>query len=581
MRFKLILVHLLAAITLVHPQEIGPLDMAKKVAGRIIQEAPFELTETKQKSAVNLEVLVFNEAIKSGKSKSAFAFSKISVNDNVRLNFGISYSAPFRLWINGEKILESKRASKFHFKEIAYGLFVFMDSFVVDLVKGDNRIVVESELKGNPYIYIREITSSDESVKAKFIPVIREIQSTWAWIFIPAEKLTRISRDSYPQKSFLDSLYAGMIAKKGIIASPLVKNLKKLALKDASTFKKDSFADWNYPNGIMMMTLLNLSNYSGDFRFTQFVKKYCDFVYDNIPLFRKQYFADHDLRGSLHRIFRKSMLDDAGSPSFPFIQLAVEEKQKRHMPIVKEMIKYVSVEQMRLNDGTLCRPEPERFTVWADDLFMSVPLLLRAAKLSGSRKYYDDAVKQIINFNKYLFDDNKNLYKHGWFSRTQERSKVFWGRANGWIIWAESEALLYLPKSHPSYGLIEKIFSDHILGIVKLQDESGIWHQILDDSSSFGETSCTAMFITGLARGIVNGTLDASLSSSVFKAWKSILPNISPEGIVKDICCGTGIGYDDEFYKSRARLDNDPRGLGAVITAGIEVDRLKKYLAER
>jgi unsaturated rhamnogalacturonyl hydrolase len=577
---KLLLILLLIESVVLRAQATDPLEVSKKIGDGIISETLFELSDVKQKPSVDLEVIEFNKAVDKKRNQSAFAFSKVSVNGDAKINFGISYSAPFTLWVNDKLLIRKIRPTKFHFKEIAYGLFSFMDSFSVDLKKGENRIVIESSLKRNPYIYLREITQSDESIKAKFSSLMPDIQNTWSWIFIPSNKLTGLS-GAYPQASYLDNLYSGKIDNKAFFSASPVRSLKKLVISNKSTFKKDSFADWNYPNGIMMMTLLNLSNASGELRYSQFVKKYCEFVYDNMPLFKKQYFDDHDLRGSFHRIFRKSMLDDAGSPSFPFFQLAINDNNRQYRPLIKKMIDYVEKEQMRLGDGTLCRPEPEEFTVWADDLFMSVPLLLRAAKIFNNQKHFDDAAKQIINFNKYLFDKEKKLYKHGWFTKTKEKSKIFWGRANGWIIWAESEALLHLPNSHPSYKQIEKIFSNHLSGILSCQDKSGMWHQILDDSTSFEETSCTAMFITGLARGITNGTLDKNLSDYVFKAWHSILPKISQEGIVKDICCGTGIGYDNNFYKSRDRLDNDPRGLGAVITAGIEVDRLKKYLKNK
>jgi len=106
-----------------------------------------------------------------------------------------------------------------------------------------------------------------------------------------------------------------------------------------------------------------------------------------------------------------------------------------------------------------------------------------------------------------------------------------------------------------------------------------MWHQVLTDTSSFEETSCTAMFILAAARGITYGILEKKYASNVFKAWNSIQKNIDKDGIVKNICCGTGIGYDTDFYKNRKRYDNDPRGLGAVITAAVEVGKLEKYLS--
>ncbi len=37
---------------------------------------------------------------------------------------------------------------------------------------------------------------------------------------------------------------------------------------------------------------------------------------------------------------------------------------------------------------------------------------------------------------------------------------------------------------------------------------------------------------------------------------------------------------DLEFYFNRPTLDNDPRGLGAVITAGIEISKLEVRIKE-
>jgi rhamnogalacturonyl hydrolase YesR len=211
-------------------------------------------------------------------------------------------------------------------------------------------------------------------------------------------------------------------------------------------------------------------------------------------------------------------------------------------------------------------------TVWADDLFMSVPFLVRAAKLYNNPKLYGDAAKQVINFNKYLFDKEKQLYKHAWFDFSKEESVAYWGRANGWIIWATSDALSNLPQNHKNYNDVKKIFVKHLEGLVKFQNEDGMWHQVLDRKDSFEETSCTAMFIIGLARGIKNGWIKKSYDKNLMLAWNAFKSKISADGVVKDITRGTGIGNDLDFYFKRERFNNDPRGLGAVLTAAVEME---------
>ena len=166
---------------------------------------------------------------------------------------------------------------------------------------------------------------------------------------------------------------------------------------------------------------------------------------ETLPIFKSQYYEQHDLQTTNYRIFRKTMLDDAGAPILPFIDLDLINNDKKYSSLVKEIADYVSQKQFRLDDGTFCRPEPFIMSVWADDLFMSVPFLVRIGKLKEDEKYYDDAATQIIDFNKYLNDNANGLYKHCWYNHTKKQSAVNWGRANGWIIWATTEALLNIP----------------------------------------------------------------------------------------------------------------------------------------
>ena len=556
-------------------QNPKPLTVAKNIADRIIGETSFAFAEVEQKSAAGLHVIDFGKAFENKNEIYAYAFANISVNENIKLKFGVSYSSPVKILVNEKLIFTGKEQPKFHFKEIAYSNFIFQDTIQVKLNKGSNRIVIESTGDKNPVVYLREITSADQNPNSEFLPVNSQIKNyTWPWCFY-------ITDENSTEKVSIDSLFGKLASGKCSCTVLKPALIKKLIIDSSSTFKKDSYADWNYPNGALMMTLMNLSKATGDERYHEFVKKYCDFIYENLPLFKKQYFANHDIRGSYHRIFRKSMLDDTGAPTLPFAEIEIVFHNKDYDTLINEMVNYVLNGQTRLPDGTLCRPEPERWTVWADDLFMSVPLLVRAGVLYNDKKCFDEAAKQIVNFNKYLFDSKTGLYKHGWFSMTNEKSKVFWGRANGWVVWASSEALKFLPKDHPAYKEIEKIFKEHLEGILKYQDESGMWHQILDDKSSFEETSCTAMFIVGLSRGIMNGLIDKKYSENVLKAWHALQNKIDSTGIVKDICCGTGIGMNADFYKARERFNNDPRGLGAVITAAMEINELEKFLNER
>ncbi|MEJ2634363.1 MAG: glycoside hydrolase family 88 protein [Calditrichia bacterium] len=329
--------------------------------------------------------------------------------------------------------------------------------------------------------------------------------------------------------------------------------------------------DWHYANGETMLGLLAVARASGDRKYHDFVRKFCDFTLANAGYFRWQYDSLHILRGSYHRLFRRSMLDDTGGPALPFLELYDEASGNNWRELVSAMAEFVSIKQDRLPDGTLCRPEPEAMTVWADDMFMSVPFMLRMAKITGDSTWYDDAVRQIINFARYLRDPQTGLFYHGWFSGANKNACVFWGRANGWVAWALSEALLSLPDRHPGHEKVLEIYRDFMKTLIRFQDSSGMWHQVLDHPESYPETSCSAMFVLALARGVNQGWLNRDFGTAAEKGWAGIRAKIDSTGVVHGICRGTGIGPDLNYYMKRPTFDNDPRGLGAVLVAATEV----------
>ena len=92
-------------------------------------------------------------------------------------------------------------------------------------------------------------------------------------------------------------------------------------------------------------------------------------------------------------------LDDAGAMCAALIKAdlaGVGGKQLR--PWIDNYVNYMSTGQFRFADGTLARNRPLANSLWLDDLYMSVPCLAQAGKLTGERRYYDDAARQVLQY---------------------------------------------------------------------------------------------------------------------------------------------------------------------------------------
>lgn len=341
----------------------------------------------------------------------------------------------------------------------------------------------------------------------------------------------------------------------------------------AGVDKKGFSVDWNYANSNTLLGILNLYEVTNDERYKRFVKMFNKHIVDNFMFFKKQYFSERILRGAYFRLFRATMLDDTSGAALPLAEMATIDKPLGfQQKLLNQMLDYVLHKQSRLPDGTFCRPEPMEDTVWADDLFMSIVFLLRMAEVNNDPKLYDEIAFQIIRFNEYLTDDETQLYKHGWYNQIQKLSAVSWSRANGWIIWATSEALLRLPSSHKDYRKIKELFVKHLKVILSYQSEEGLWHQVLTRSDSYLETSGSAMFAIGLSRAIRKNWLSFSYSSQLLNAWNAIVERINRDGTVNGICCGTDMNEDVNYYMRQKTIKSDPRGMGAVLTLGVEMN---------
>jgi len=141
---------------------------------------------------------------------------------------------------------------------------------------------------------------------------------------------------------------------------------------------------------------------------------------------------------------------------------------------------------------------------------------------------------------------------------------------------AQVHLLNFLPADHPQRSVIIANLDRQIVGIAKYQSPEGLWHQVLDRTDSYLESSCTAMFVYCIARAINEGWIDKRYASIAINGWEGLKSQkITPDGQIKDICVGTGIENDMTFYYRRPALINDTHGLGPVIDAGIEVMKLK------
>ena len=348
------------------------------------------------------------------------------------------------------------------------------------------------------------------------------------------------------------------------------------------------FGRWNYPLGVTMYGLLHTAIAIGSEDIKNYRKDHVQLCIDTLEyaLWDKEQYGGAT---SIHNLLTSiDSLDDCGS----FASMMLEVNKYLGLRDVKKVANYVGDyiynHQSRLEDGTFFRKEMmhhfHNMTMWADDLYMSVPFLVRYSQFTGDQKYLDDAANQFFGFKKRLFMPEEKIMSHVYDFKYDSKTNVPWGRGNGWVVFSMTELLEVLPEDHPKRNDLIEFLNTLCEGYLALQDDEGMWHQVLNDHESYPETSCTSMFIYAFSRGIRFGWLKnpEKYVKAIYKAWKGISKtSVDSNGNVYGVCRGSEFSFIADYYKYELGWNlNDTHGTGIVMLAGIEVIRLNKFLAE-
>ncbi|MCO6535905.1 glycoside hydrolase family 88 protein [Lactobacillus sp.] len=215
--------------------------------------------------------------------------------------------------------------------------------------------------------------------------------------------------------------------------------------------------------------------------------------------------------------------------------------------------------------------------MWVDTLMMSALPLAKLGKVLHQKEYIQEAKKQFLLHIKYLQDPVTGLFFHGWtFNDRNHFGGAFWGRGNCWATIAIPEllTLLDLPENDAYRQFLVTSLKYQIDALTKYQDETGMWHTLVDDPTSYVEGSATAGFTYGILMALHKHLISGKQYREVaMKGLKALLDNIDDEGGLAHTSAGTPMGETKDFYK-HIKCSNMPYGQSMAAMA------LTEFLSE-
>lgn len=326
-------------------------------------------------------------------------------------------------------------------------------------------------------------------------------------------------------------------------------------------------ATWDYIDGCMIMSLLELYKVTKNEKYFSFAEEYIGYRIEE----------DGTIRG-----YHKEELNidnvNEGKNLFTLYDLTGKEKYAKATSKIYEQLQ----EMPRTVDGNFWHKMIYPHQVWLDGLYMAQPFYMEYGNRFLNKENYEDIFNQFFQVEKHMKDSATGLYYHAydssktmfWADKTTGLSQNFWLRALGWFSMALLDTLNLADKEYKDYAHLHEMYINLIDAMLKYQSPEGMWYQVPNFPGREGnylETSGSSIMAYCLMKGARLGLLPKEYAEYGKKAFQGIcdtyLTTVEGEMSLGGICLVAGLGPDNnrrrdgsyEYYMSEPIVKDDAK----------------------
>jgi len=169
--------------------------------------------------------------------------------------------------------------------------------------------------------------------------------------------------------------------------------------------------------------------------------------------------------------------------------------------------------------------------VWVDSCYMAPPFLAVAG-------YHREALDQVEGFRRVLWDPQRRLFHHIWDDDTQSYFHApYWGVGNGWAAAGMTRVLAALPaEMTDDRARLMTYLREVIEGCLAHLRPDGLFHDFVDDPSTFVETNLAQMLCYAIYRAVAAGWLEARYLEPAHRMRSAARAKVDRWGFVQDVC---------------------------------------------
>ncbi len=346
-------------------------------------------------------------------------------------------------------------------------------------------------------------------------------------------------------------------------------------------------ARWDYTSGLLSLFMIDLAETIGDDDLRHYAEGIVGSFVAPDGTIRTYKMSDYNIDMVTPAKVTLRLYERTGEERFKIASDTIREQLRQHP---------------RTSEGGFWHKQRYPHQMWLDGLYMASPFYAAYGKMFDEPAAFDDVAKQLILMDKHAWIPEVQLHRHGWDEARAQSwadpqtglSPNHWGRAEGWYAMALVDSLDFIPGIHHDVESIVEILRRVAAGLERWQDpDTGVWWQVLDQPGREGnylEATATSQFLYALAKAVNKGYLPRDRYEPVIRrGYEGLIKQfvrVNADGLtdLQRCCAVAGLGYTNsagmprdgsfEYYISEPIIDNDPKGTGPFIGAGIQVQQL-------
>ncbi len=361
----------------------------------------------------------------------------------------------------------------------------------------------------------------------------------------------------------------------------LEKSTPQVPMWNIEKLKQGLKSTWNYIDGCMIKAVLAMYSITKDEKYLKFADDFIDFRVNE----------DGTIDG--YDIHEQNIDNvNAGKTLFELYDLTGKEKYRKAIDLVYSQLEIMP----RTPNGSFWHKKIYPNQVWLDGLYMGQPFYMEYETRFNNKKNYSD----IYNQFRFVIENARNplngLYFHAidtskeafWCDKVTGLSQCTWLRASGWYAMALLDTMEKADLEDENYAaeakMMKDAFVDYIDSMLKYQDESGLWYQVVNYGGmdrNYLETSGSSIFAYAILKGVRLGFLPESYREYGEKALNGVIEKylrVDENGMgLGGICLVAGLGGKEnrpgtyDYYMSEPIVEDDAKGVGPFLLAYTEL----------